>query len=828
MAEVGTFGGQLTLVSVSDGAQGDSYSVEVNHEQIYKFYEEAIGAPVYSPESFIYMAYDVDKTTPMALNTYSSELSLVGITNHFNNIRALLRRLYGYIETQEGTKTWKTMEEATFEEDGTTNSTTFKLADLFNYEVEEGSGDHHNDPVDVATFNSLLTLLSSENCYFIISIYQNFNLLVNKAVSVEFGTSDDMAKFALTANSIEMAVNNSKLEFAADGLTIRNGGISIYDDEDNIIFDYNSTKKALNIKGTGSFSGAIYAESGSFTGEVNASKLTVQSGTIGGFTITESGLYSPDQSIKLLGKGLIEADNIKLGTGAIIKRYLQLGDNAFIWNPEESGASRLFLEVRHNGADVVTLNDSGVLKLGQITMEGQTSTISGKSFSITPNLASFSNISASGKISTVVFEQGHTQSVGGLMLFKPSYKIESRNGQILTLDQPFKGAVNNYVYVIDDKGTAIPGLIQVTAINDYTVTLSTNISYDGSLVSLIDIGKANDLIIGVNSSDAPSTFLKPRGITISEFNLAGTSPKYIDENINPKVFLGDLDSSGINFSKTSGSKTRGFGLYSENVYLTGSLTTEIASQSEEPTYAGVNTLDGVPATVFTNHPGVVDDTSAIVFWAGSEGVDSGQIQASPFQVTEKGSIYASQGVFTKSIITNSDIRGSDIYAARIHGTGSEQEGYGLAFYDTSKGIVFFRGEQHDKNPKPSEVFSLGTNGLKKGDNYFIEIGSEVDFKGNNYRSIKNSIELQGYIRLYENYIAGAHTNSENTEFIDTKITLKQDEIDLGVGSNLQNIQVMQNSIKLNTTSVQMYSTVLFGEQMKYEKVSNGYNLFVLS
>ena len=624
-----------------------------------------------------------------------------------------------------------------------------------------------------------------------------------------------------SANSIQAAIDNAQVIFTATGLSITNGALSIYDENNVPIFYYDNNAHLLYVKGSGEFTGTVNASAGSFTGEVHADTLYANAGTIGGFRIENTGLYSQDNLIKLLSEGRIEAEYINLGTGAHIDRYLKLGDNAYIWNPDEN-TNHNFIEVKNNGADVVTLDDSGILKIGQITLNGQTSTISGNSFSITPELASFNNISASGKISTVVFEQGHTQSVGGAMMFKPAYKIELVNGNELILGDTFLGAVGDYVYIITDNGTTIPGLIQITSIDENVVTLSTTISYSGSLISLIDIGTEGDLIIGINSSNNQNSFLKPRGITVSEFNLAqqsGSSTKYIDENINPKVFLGDLDTSGIDFSDTGTPKSRGFGLYSENVYLTGSLTTKVTS-GLNPTFAGVNTLDGTAATVFG-----AGDTSKIVFWAGSAGVSSEQIQEAPFQVTEQGSIYASQGIFTGSIITQSYILGADIYAARIHGTGTEQEGYGLAFYDSSKGIVFFRGEQ-DSNP--SEVFSIGTDGLKKGNNYFIEIGTDIDFKGNNYRATENSTTPQGYVRIYENYISGAHTNSENEEIVDSKITLKQDEIDFGVKNNLQNMVITQNSIKMSTESVQIDNTVLFGEQMKYEKVNNGYNLFVLS
>ena len=616
-----------------------------------------------------------------------------------------------------------------------------------------------------------------------------------------------------TADSIQAAIDNAQMAFTADGLSILNGAFTIYDKNENKIFGYDNETHLLYVKGSGEFTGIINASAGSFSGDVTANTLTANAGYIGGFKIQADGLYSEGDLIKLLSDGRIDAENINLGAGAHINTYLKLGDKAYLWNPDANSVNHNFIEVKDNSnANIVTLNDSGLLRIGQISLDGLTSTISGNSFFITPELASFNNISASGKISTVVFEQGHTQSVGGIMMFKPSYKIESYNNNVLTLDQNFQGAINDYVYIVKDDGTTITGSIQVTAISGNTVTLSTNISYTGDLISLIDIGKANDLIIGVNSTDTSTLFLKPRGITVSEF---GTS--------NPKVFLGDLNNSGIDFSDTGTPKNRGFGLYSENVYLTGSLTTKLNNN----TFAGVNTLDGTQAIVFTSESAGYEDNSAIVFWAGSEGILPEQIQTAPFQVTQNGSIYASQGIFTGAIITNSYLRGTDIFAARIHGTGTDQEGYGLAFYDTSKGIVFFRNEQNDN---PTEVFSIGNDGLRKGNKYFIEVGSTVDFNGDSFSGTNYYTEItqNSYLHIYQNSILGAHVINEGEESVDANITFTQQGVNFGVKSNTQNMSIEQNLIKMSTESVQMDNTVLFGEKMKYEKVTNGYNLFVLS
>lgn len=832
---IGTFGGTITLASVSDGASGSGRTIEVNHNKIYKFYPQNSSDPLYSPSTFIYKL--MSGATVESVSDYTSEISLIGPTTQMTDIFALLNRLQGYPLEETETPTAVNLLTATRIPILLTNTIEFRFAELFGFDIEKP--ELGNASADITAFNNLLGLIKGDNCYFVIEAFQSNVSVAKGTVAIEFGTSDDMAKFAVTASTIEAAVGESKLEFSADGLSIINSGFSIYErynGEDPInrkIFYYDEDEKVLYVEGTGTFTGTIHASTGSFTGDVSADTLTANAGTIGGFIIQDTGLYSTDenQSLKLYSNGRIDAENINLGTGAHLNRYLQLGSNAFIWNPDdEQNVNHYFIEVKDsNNVEVVTLDDNGVLKVGAITLDGRASTIYGDSFSISPNLASFNNISASGKISTAVFEHGHLQSAGGSMMFRPAYKIDGRNNNTLTLDQDFQGQVGDYVYVIKDDGTPVSGLIQVTAKSGNTVILD-NITYNGDLISLIDVGVEGDIIIGINSSDTSSTFLRPRGITISEFNLGQLNPqdpttKYIDENITPKVFLGDLDTSGITFSDTP-KQTRGYGLYSENVYLTGSLTTKV--NTTNPTFAGVNTLDGISATVFIEH-NYGNDTSPIVFWAGSAGTEPRQIQAAPFQVTANGSIYATQGIFTGAIITESFISGADLYAARIHGTGTEQDGYGLAFFDCEKGIVFYEGNQ-DTVPSPTEIFSIGTTGLRRGNNYFIEVGaSGVNFDGNNYKGINYFTDRtqSSYIHLYQNSIIGAHIINENEESSDANITFNQQGMNFGV-TNSTTMNITQNLIKMRTDSVQIDNTVLFGDQLKYEKVTGGYDLFVLS
>lgn len=875
-----------------DGADGILYDIQTNHEKIYKFFDSSKIA-VFSPKSISFKAYKTEngKSSLMHPNSdYDTDIALAGYTDNknFSHLWYFLNKLTG----QKGEQKENLLTVArTIEND----AISFNFHSLFDYSVSEGLD--NNQSADVADFEKFINLLKTENGCFIYKIFKHssyqespeeINLLAIKPIQFEFGTSEDMAKFALTANDIQMAVNNSKLVFdATDGLTVRNGGLHIIGTDGTTLMEYDPNGSALRIVGSGTFSGTIYAEDGNFKGDVTATTLTASAGNIGGFIIGANSLYSSDKnkSIELLGAdGKIYAKNITLGIGAQVEEYIKFSskssegsessEGAFLRNPDK--ANGVFLE-----AGKIKLTDKGILQLGSIALDGETSTIAGSNWSITPDRAEFKNINVSGKISTVVFEQNHVQSVGGSMIFKPSYKVESYksdiNGDILTLDREFLGKIDedtikNYVYLVKADGSLIQERISIVRKDDEnkTVTLSSSLdlssdndsnsltSSNGSspLVSLIDIGTEGSLIIGINSNDGETGFLRPCGLTIAEFHNNNSFQ-------NPKVFLGDLDKSGITLMGNQGLK--GFGLYSENVYLTGSLTTQINNEDYESTYAGINTLNGAIASKFDQNIGVAPDSSKIVFWAGSASTANEDIQKCPLQITEKGSLYAAQGLFEGAIISKSIIKGTDIYAARIHDEGDSPNG--LSFYDTSNGIVFYNGDPYARpytemenftkekfeenktlyyicddtkkeyrqctdedayNSKISyytktvekEVFSIGNNGLKYGkDKYFIDIANgKIKFIGD---------EIQTpFLRLKDNQILGFHI-IENSEEVYTNISFNKGKLSFGLNETQEDFVINSDEIQLNKETVKMNKTVLFGERLKYEQTTGGYNLYVL-
>lgn len=828
-----------TKVDYSDGSSTDTFSKSYLGKDANAYYIETN-----QEEVLIFKTSQGNQTSPAILKIKMYKLPL---TSNSKPIDFSKNYRFGYIDGDGVFKDLITEKYTKYYTFGSHEDN--EASNVFSYSIQ----DLINNYTDVIPTNTVLKFAYLEN---------NEEIAI-KIIPYQFGTSEDMAKFAVTAASINAAVGKSTLEFDADGLTIRNGHFEIIDNKDVSLLQYTPPSGA---EGSGllEITGKIHATDGEFTGKINAIE-----GDIGGFIIDNDGLYSKsgsvkeDSSIRLLGeKGEIYAKNITLGTSAQIEEYIQLG-NAFLRNPDKA-EGKLLLE-----AGEIKLNDEGVLQLGTTKLDGKTSTITGNNWSITPDHANFKNINVSGKISTAVFEQSHIQSVGGSMIFKPSYKVEgyepgqNGKGDKLILDREFSGKIDeineegqvtnrNYVYLVKTDGTLVEGQISITGKDDKkkTVVISSNLNLNSQsennsnpLVSLIDIGTEGSLIIGVNSNGVEAGLLRPYGFTITEYNVLSNTKSNIESNAetnidsdtssninsfqNPKVFFGDLKESGIKITDTQ--DLEGFGLYSENVYLTGSLTTQINKGSRQ-TYAGINTLNSVSATKFDQNTGAAIDNSKIVFWAGATNMTD--INNAPFQVTEQGSLYAAQGLFEGAIISKSRIQGVDIYAARIHGWDIEKnETNSLTFYNASKGIVFKKGDYNGVNEdKSTEIFSIGEEGLSSNNKYFIDIANgKIKFISDEIQTSDYFTNKTGasFLHLKDNQILGSYIVDNTSEKVHANISFNDQKLSFGLNKTQEDFVINSNEIQLKKDTVKINKTVLFGEQLKYEQTANGYNLYVL-
>jgi hypothetical protein len=119
-------------------------------------------------------------------------------------------------------------------------------------------------------------------------------------------------------------------------------------------------------------------------------------------------------------------------------------------------------------------------------------------------------------------------------------------------------------------------------------------------------------------------FLAPKALSFTEIEYSEEAGYPILKE-KPSLVIGDL--KGVE-------NYEGFGLYGENVYLNGTLTTKVGGNSDSSTYAGVNTISGVTATKFKEY-GITTgkneyDTSRIVFWGGANENSDTSIQEANF------------------------------------------------------------------------------------------------------------------------------------------------------------------------------------------------------
>lgn len=252
-----------------------------------------------------------------------------------------------------------------------------------------------------------------------------------------------MAQLSINASDIVAAIRDSSLEFSANGLSLTNGDLTIYDytySVDTSVTGANFAKGEYYVLETGkndtyvratsftpgttyytrnrtmvfgldgtsgnlSITGAIHATSGSFTGEINATSgsfsgtIEAGGGHIGGFKIENSQLISQNGKIQLKGgEGKIIATDIDLGAGARVTDQIvfhsQDDDMAtfVLYNPllekhRFAHPSGIDVGGKVLSAANVTMTNRGYLLLGTLELFGGTGNGDGyiRSFSVDQN-----------------------------------------------------------------------------------------------------------------------------------------------------------------------------------------------------------------------------------------------------------------------------------------------------------------------------------------------------------------------------------------------------------------------------------------------------------
>ena len=694
----------------------------------------------------------------------------------------------------------------------------------------------------------------------------------------------------------------------------------------------------------GSFSGELKGATGIFSGELQGAtgiftgNLTAKNGTIGGFTFNTNNLTSANESVILDGtNGKIIAENIKLGDGAEVrnrisftgkvkiktidtvpitgKTYYKKAENgtfSIISNPDidniidayedgKEGTAYLENPANYGGtvleAGELKLKTTGLLEFGDIKISGDQAnpTIKSSLWTIDKDKAVFNNVIAQGgTIENVVFKNSTVQGAGGIMFFKPSYSgtsVSSTNTETIFTVEETGLTVGDHVIVNGQEG-------DVTTVEQTKVTISGVKFGENKTVTIIKlynnklvdgaINLTDNLLIGVNSLRAElsqnGTVGKNEDCHLFRGGLTVTLPTVVTKTIDtgetqtvveypnkPNLFIGDL------YPITG---KPGYGLYGDNVYLNGTLTTKVKSD-KSPTYAGVNTIDGydVDENLFKDK----DASQKIVFWAGSIGEDKQSVQQAPFQVTDKGNLYAKAGTFTDSVFSNSKIEGSkiygaDIYTASIHGwagTSEDGDSSALNIYNTSKGIIFKEEKDYrlttdtkidttkkyyKKNPdetysiveipKDTEIssyyefiektlYQISKIGFTTPQKEFITIvDNTIDFSGDSFRvdTKKGEKEIDRILLSKDGVSCFTVLDNESSSqksylsFSKEKVSLKTitngEKPDIITGE----LSVEDNKITSNGNFFAQRN-ILFGNSLEYRKVTEGkievgYDLYI--
>lgn len=673
--------------------------------------------------------------------------------------------------------------------------------------------------------------------------------------------------FAVTAKSINASIGAGAMIFDDDGLTIRNGNFKIQrypgidgTNPDNLLY-FDETNSVLHIEGDGVFTGTVYATDGKFSGTVEATDGIIEYLKIGtgdnylelGSTDNFQGIRSHNQAFIIGLDGSIVANDIHLGTGAVIDDYIQLGD-AFLYNPNTHD------NIVFQSNDII-IKDDGTGQIGQINFNGAGSSLSGNTWSIDPQNARFYNVYAQGTLSTSVFESTSTRINGGSMIFKNGTMIEQWDQDSLWITVSDIAAVSlGYAIALKNNSSFTDAtLVQIQEIdktnNRIRVDSATGaVNNPQYLIMLgsVDSNVFNDWIIGVNSTNIDIDMVGLHRKSLS-FNLAKIENGAL--SVTPQIILGDL--TGLKFGITD-VDLHGSGLYAQNVYLTGTLTTQYQELGTNAIkYAGVNTYSGTKGVPFikSSESQLLDlDESNIVFWAGSNGTSAEHVQEAKFQVTSNGTLYARQGYFKGSIFADATIEASKLVAPLITGkatgtnnwlltlqtadnnggTATEQQGFrfidaaGNTFISLTSGSAYFNNNivlENDKNIQFNSGSQNDALVLIDKQNMQARQYQAVSFVGDD--NVQTGITVNDYQLLFQNQVV-SNNNTWNTL---GRIEYQNDGFNIFNGTELMS-QITKTGFA-NMKNSYLNEDVYFGQAgqdsallYKKNQKGEGYDLYV--
>lgn len=896
----------ITLTQIFDGAQGepgpaaDRYLVQSNQEEILKFYEQ---------ENLIFSPSELDFWLEKEGAIVPSEVLEFYIIFNSKAVNYDLSKLLNFITSKDNKHTLEIEDilliyqrlnetEELFKEETVSSQEQFDNG-LYYIKIEENGKVYYTRATEYIDSTEIIYyVVADQNAYDyyddIAELFEKEEPVIRiklqstleeeyatKIINSRFGTSQDAAKFSVHASGISASIQGAGLEFDSNGLTIHESGFQIVKkneaDEEEVVFSANEQGNLI-LRGdvyaeNGEFNGTIIAKAGSIEGmlSIGSNNNIIHLGKEEVGEKTYEGIYSSsykdneEKGFIILPNGEIKANQLYIGTGAQINDYLQMGNsNSYLQNPSLEKYSNVFLAIRDKEIDVedskyiVSLDTSGMLNLGSLKLNGANSSIQSNSYSsgasgwyIGEDKAEFNDITVRGKLESAVMSYGDVQTVGGILIVRPStiFRVENDEyyldnsagfnaGDYCTIGESADQTAGYYTI---DRIENIEGLTKakiffketdnlsglngkiITSygqikykviyekveqsnsekIDEYYIKNGENyekaILYDENQTYYlqkktdeIDKKSSTNIGIGLNASSNAAA-CAPNAISVFEIGIE--EGKTVRNN---RIILGKMN------GEDKYGNLEGYGLYADNVYLNGSLISSTPSGSTQPYYSGINTSSGEKMPndgYFVNK-----NIGEILFWAGAE--SKKDIVNAPFKVDSYGNLYASSGYFEGSVITKATITAARMRTAVLEGWDvNNNEKAALEIKNTSNAISF-------KND--DEVYmSLNSN---SEDGFYLNLSAvfdkEINVNGTIYAN--NGIEVK---------------NGKSVKF-DKIVLQEKEESGLNIDHNNQFVSSFSNQkINLNKPTYHTSSILSTSGEVEIKWVSDGndiigYDLYI--
>lgn len=871
------FSDKIILTKVYNGEDSTSYKVSSNNQKIVKFYEKNSEGEkiVFSPPTLSLQVLNDDEVLDYIITKEEIKDEAKGTTSSV--IRESYKLTIYYFKDSQWIEWPK--EEVIEDNIPRTKQVFFDYnenEETWNLNIEGllekvEKGELENEEIKV-----LASVLKTSETFLKISLSIPGQIASDYPVEITWGTPEEMAKFNVTATTINALVGENKLAFDASGLTIVNGGFKIINEQEETILGVNPETGRFFVKGRieaeeGYFKGRIEAEEGTFKGRIEADSGSLKDLELTGELTIGNNFFirgkakdsSNEEPYDVISsdnfivdsKGYITANQINLGTGAKIADFLQLGKaeeesekRAFLYNPDNHNG-RVFSTGLKDKKHCLDITNEGKLIFGNnMIIDGTDDSISSglyissagaAGWRLDNNTAYLNNAVIRGSIKSAVMEYGEVQTIGGIIVIRPSSIIkeaikEGSNFKIVLEETQGFNAGDYCEVPLNMDGSALRFKISEILEDQNTIKLTPleeNIEENEvNLIgkTIINYGKNTDsTAIAINSSKNDSYCL-PQSISIFEVDLRETIG---EENNNDffgktnKLILGRLP----NISDFSSLYIPGsYGLYADNVLLKGSLISVTGGK--------VSAISSSSGMTMPKPDGVQNDwiSGEVFIWAGqpvqssdsTESIDEGSEMTQtntttyPFMVDSNGNFYASNGYFKGSILTEATIEAAKIKTAEIIGTGKivDPNSCGLVIKNVNEAIHF-----KDSDENTIMVLKSDEEGM------ILNTNLNVNGKATINHVSSNKIETPNLKLL----------SKENKypiiEFDEvSKIQLKENNLEFLINED-KKISISKDTTEFHNEDVWLSKNILFGEkeERKFEyrpyynnNVLSGYDLYV--